>query len=208
MSKWSCDTSCWVSSLITPVFIPQTKYTEQCSASQAGSRGVSGHWGEKCWSQLMVRVERGNTDTGAALRVPVATADCSQWRPAESGLGVITTSVSGEHSSVLSAYWQTPVNEIWSGSLSLEVRIEDTSWKTFANCLLPRPLRLKTIRETRTVWILVSWGSDSFSVKKACLQLDPSIDKASSSLTLTLNIGKEKWFKRSRIKHGGKQWWS
>ena len=66
------------SSLITPVFIPQTKYTEQCSASQAGSRGVSGHWGEKCWSQLMVRVERGNTDTGAALRV-TATADCSQW---------------------------------------------------------------------------------------------------------------------------------
>ena len=88
------------------------------------------------------------------------------------------------------------------------LRIEDTSWKTFANCLLLRPLRLKTIRETRTVWLLVSWGSDLVSVKKACLQLDPSIDKASSSLTLTLNIGKKKWFKRSRIKHGGKQWWS
>ena len=52
----------------------------------------------------MVRVERGNTDTGAALRVTVTTADCSQWRPAESGLGVITTSVSGEQRSVLSAY--------------------------------------------------------------------------------------------------------
>ena len=39
--------------------------------------------GEKCWSQLMVRAERGNTDTGA---------ECSHCRPAESGLGVITTS--------------------------------------------------------------------------------------------------------------------
>ena len=37
---------------------------------------------EKCWSQLMVR-ERGNTDTGA---------ECSHCRPAESVLGVITTS--------------------------------------------------------------------------------------------------------------------
>ena len=67
--------------VITPVFIPQTKYTEQWSAGQAGSRGVSGQR-EKCWSQLMVR-ERGNTDTGA---------ECSHCRPAESGLGVITTS--------------------------------------------------------------------------------------------------------------------
>ena len=70
---------------------------------QAGSR-VCQVTEEKCWSQLMVRVESGNTDTGAALRVTVATADCSQWRPAESGLGVITTSVSGEQRSVLSAY--------------------------------------------------------------------------------------------------------
>ena len=43
MSKWSCD--CRMLAVITPVFIPQTKYTEQWSAGQAGSRGVSGHSG-------------------------------------------------------------------------------------------------------------------------------------------------------------------
>ena len=72
--------------VITPVFIPQTKYAEQWQPGVRLARPAVGcvrSLGEKCWSQLMVRAERGNTDTGA---------ECSHCRPAESGLGVITTS--------------------------------------------------------------------------------------------------------------------
>ena len=62
--------------VITPVFIPQTKYTEHSELARPAVGVCQVTQREKCWSQLMVRAERGNTDTGAEWPLQTAaTAD-------------------------------------------------------------------------------------------------------------------------------------